>query len=175
MTPVPSPRAERLPVRPVSLGLLFVSAAFLGYLSGFPDGYGLILAITAVLVATGLRMSSSRVLAPYAPVPALTALAIEAATAPVGFGTELLAGLAALSFLVWLADDPARPAGGALRALPTITLPALALGIAWSSALFLPAGAVPLGVAGGLLALTLAAVAFLVGSPTVFDREEARS
>jgi hypothetical protein len=78
-----------------------------------------------------------------------------------------------LAFLVWLADDPARPAGGARRGLATVAVPALAVGIAWSSTLFLPAGAVPLGVAGGLLALTLALVAFLVGRPSLFDREEA--
>jgi len=175
MTPAPLPRRELPSVRPVSLAFLLVSAAFLGYLSGFPGGFGLLLALTGVAVALVLRMSPSREVAAYAPVPVLAVLALEAATAPVGFGTELLAGLAGLSFLAWLADDPARPAGGALRALPTLSLPALALGIAWSSALFLPPGAVPLGVAGGLLALTLIAVALLVGSPTVFDREEARS
>lgn len=171
----PVRRSAIPPVRLMSLSLLFVSAAALGYLSGFPDGLGLLVAIAAVLLAAVLRVSSDHDLAVYAPVPALAGIAVEAAAAPVGFGTELLAGFAGLCFLAWLADDPARPVGGDLRALPTIMLPALALGIAWSSALFLPAGAVPLGVAGGLLALTLAAVAFLVGSPSVFDREEARS
>jgi hypothetical protein len=56
-----------------------------------------------------------------------------------------------------------------------VAIPALALGIAWSSALFLPSGVVPLGVAGALLALAIVAVAFLVGWPTVLDRDEARS
>ena len=62
-----------------------------------------------------------------------------------------------------------------MRALPEVAVPALALGIAWSSALFLPSRVVPLGVAGALLALAIVAVAFLVGWPSVLDREEARS
>lgn len=171
----PKSTAPAMAFRPASFTLLFVSALFLGYLSGFPEGLGVAVAVTAVAIAVALQISSSPEVRAYAPVPVLGAFALEAATAPVGFGTELFAGLAGLAFLVWLADDPARPAGGPIRALPTIALPALALGIAWSSALFLPAGVVPLGVAGGLLALTLAAVALLVGRPTVFDREEARS
>jgi hypothetical protein len=160
-------------VRPVSLALLLVSATYLAFLSGFPDGFGPVLAAVAVAFAAGLRVSSHRNIAVYAPVPALAVLVLEVVPAPVGLGTELVAGLAGLAFLVWLADDPSRPVGGALRSLPTVAVPGLALGIAWSSALFLPAGTVPLGVAGALLALTLAVVAFLVGRPTVFDREEA--
>jgi hypothetical protein len=160
-------------IRPVSLALLLGSASYLGFLSGYPRGFGPLLAAVVVLIAAGLRASSRRKLAVWAPVPALAALVIEAVPAPVGLGTELVAGLAGLAFLVWLADDPARPVGGAFRSLPTVAVPALAVGIAWSSALFLPAGAVPLGVAGALLALTLTAVAFLVGRPALFDREEA--
>ena len=169
-------RASRLlPIRPVTLSLLFVVTVLLGYLSGFPDGAGVVLAVAAVALAAGLRAVARHRLFAYAPVPVLLVLVLEAVTAPAGFGTELVAGIAGLTFLVWLADDPARPVGGAVRALPEVAVPALALGIAWSSALFLPAGAVPLGVAGALLALTLAAVAFLVGRPSVLDREEARS
>ncbi len=160
-------------IRPASLALLLVSATYLGFLSGFPSGFGPVLAAAAVIFATGLRVGPRRNVAAYAPVPVLAALAIEVIPAPVGLGTELVAGLAGLSFLLWLADDPSRPVGGALRSLPTVGVPALAVGIAWSSTLFLPAGAVPLGVAGALLALTLAVVALLVASPTVFDREEA--
>jgi len=164
-----------LPVRPVSLGVLLVATVVLGFVSGFPDGAGVVLAFSMVVLATGLRVVARRGAYSYAPVPVLSVLVLETATAPVGFGTELLAGLAGLAFLVWLADDPSRPVGGALRGLPEVAAPALALGIAWSSALFLPSGVVPLGVAGALLALALAAIAFLVGWPTVLDREGARS
>ena len=159
--------------RPVSLALLLVGAGFLGYLSGFPDGAGELLAVAAVVGGVVLRATSSSTPAAVAPVPVLAVLALDAVTAPVGLGSELFAGLAGLAFLVWLADDPSRPTGGADRAAPTLAVPALALGIAWSSALFLPSRAVPLGVAGALLALTLAVIALLVGRPTVFDREEA--
>jgi hypothetical protein len=146
-----------------------------GFLSGFPAGAGVVLAVAAVVLAAGLRAVARPRLFAYAPLPVLLVLLLEAVTAPVGIGTELFAGLAGLAFLVWLADDPSRPVGGAVRGLPEVAVPALALGIAWSSALFLPSGVVPLGVAGALLALTLAAVAFLVGWPSVLDREEARS
>ena len=164
-----------LSFRPVTFVALLVPAMLLGYLSGFPAGAGVLVVVAAVVAAAALRVVARPNLTSFAPVPVLLALVLEAVTAPAGFGTELVAGLAGLAFLVWLADDPARPAGGALRSLPVVAIPALALGIAWSSALFLPSGAVPLGVAGALLALAILAVAFLVGWPAVLDREEARS
>jgi hypothetical protein len=164
-----------LSFRPVTLVALLVPAVFLGYLSGFPGGAGVILMVAAVAAAAALRVVARPGLTSFAPIPVLLALVVEAVAAPVGFGTEIMAGLAGLAFLVWLADDPARPEGGAVRGLPVVAIPALALGIAWSSALFLPSGVVPLGVAGALLALAIVAVAFLVGWPTVLDRDEARS
>ncbi|MGA8710215.1 MAG: hypothetical protein WB786_03170 [Thermoplasmata archaeon] len=168
-----APSAARWRVRPWSLALLLVTLTYLGYLSGYPYGYGFLVAAGAVALAAFLRASPSGSDVAYAPAPVLAVLALEAVAAPVGFGTELFAGFAALAFLVWLADDPDRPSGGPVRSLPTIAVPALALGIAWVSGIILPAGALPLGVAGGLLALALAAVAYLVGSPSLFDREEA--
>jgi hypothetical protein len=166
-----APGTRRWP-RPVSLALLLVAAGVLGYVSGFPAGFGPIVAVAAVVAAVVLRTGASRTEAAYAPVPVLAGLALEAVTAPAGLGSELFAGLAGLAFLIWLADDPSRPRGGAVRDLPTLAIPALALGIAWSSALFLPSRAVPLGVAGALLTLALATVAFLVSRPGAFDREE---
>lgn len=163
----------RRPFRPATLVLLGVAGALLGYLSGFPAGLGAFVVVAGVVASAGLRWSSPPRVAAYAPVPALAVLVVEALSAPVGLGSELVAGFAGLAYLFWLADDPSRPAGGPARALPTVAVPALALGIAWSSAFFLRSGAVPLGVAGALLALVLAAVAFLVGRPRVFDREEA--
>lgn len=160
-------------VRPASLALLLVAGVGLGFLAGFPGRFGPVVAAAGIALAAGLRASSSRAVVAYAPVPALAVLVLEAAAAPVGLGLELVAGGSALAFLVWLADDPTRPVGGSVRSFPTVAIPALALAIAWSSAFFLPAGAVPLGVAGGLLALTLALVAFLAGRPQLFDREEA--
>ena len=169
----PSPASGLASLRPATLLLLGVAGALLGYLSGFPHGFGVVVAVGGVAAAAVLRRSFSPGPAAYAPVPALGVLVVEVVPAPVGLGSELVAGFAGLAFLLWLADDPSRPVGGALRGLPTVAVPALALGIAWSSALFLRSGAVPLGVAGALLALVLAAVALLVGRPKVFDREEA--
>jgi len=160
-------------VRPFSLALLLVTTTALGYYSGLPDRSGLLVAGAGVVLAAVLRASSYRPVALSAPVPALAVLVLGAVLAPVGLGIELIAGAGGLAFLLWLADDPTRPVGGSARSLPTLAVPALALGVAWSGALFLPAGSVPLGVAGALLALTLAAVAFLVGRPALFDREEA--
>ena len=160
-------------VRPLSLILLIVATAYLGYLSGFPDGFGVVVASVGVLASAVLSEAGPGRAGPYAPVPVLGVLVLEAATAPAGFGTELIAGLAGVAFLVWLADDPSRPVHGPRRGFPAIALSSVALGIAWTSALFLPAGAFPLGVAGALLAVAIAAVAYLVGSPTLFDREEA--
>jgi len=172
MSASPEGRALR-PIRPFSLVLLLVATFALAVLSGFPAGFGVILALSLVVVSAVFRSGPWTKLAPYAPAPVLVALVLEAAFAPVSFGTELFAGLAGVAFLVWLADDPSRPSGGPRRAFPTIAIPGLSLGIAWSSALFLPAGALPLGVAGALLAFTLGAVAFLVGRPALFDQEEA--
>jgi len=160
-------------VRPVSLALLLAAAAALGYLSGYPGRLGPVVAVAGVVLAAALRATPWRTVAAYAPVPALAVLVLEAVASPVGLGVELIAGASGVAFLLWLADDPARPVGGSLRSLPTVAVPGLALGIAWSSAFFLPSGSVPLGVAGGLLALTVALVAFLVGRPQFFDREEA--
>jgi len=160
-------------LRPATLVLLGVTAVLLGYLSGFPYGFGPFLAVAGVIAGAALRLHPSPRVAAYAPVPVLAVLVVEVLPAPVGLGSELVAGFAGLAFLLWLADDPSRPVGGAVRSLPTVAVPALALGIAWSSALFLRSGAVPLGVAGALLALVLALVAFLVSRPRLFDREEA--
>jgi hypothetical protein len=163
------------PLRPWTLAILLATAAYLGYLSGFPAGWGFVLSVGAVALAAALRVRAPESAAAYAPVPVLAAISLEAATAPLGFGTEIMAGIAGLAFLLWLADDPARPVRGPVRALPALAVPALALGIAWSSTLFVPLGAIPLGVAGGLLALALGGVAVLVGFPELFDREEERS
>jgi len=165
----PSPRPS---IRPASLGLLAVPAAILGALSAFPDGLGVLVALGAVTVAVVLRSWPNGSFAAWAPVPVVLGLAVATIAAPVGMGVELVAGLSGLAFLVWLADDPHRPTGGAVRGLPTVMVAGLALGIAWTSALFLPGGSVPLGVAGALLAWTLIAVALLVGRPSLFDREE---
>ena len=163
--------ALRSRLRPASLACMALATLLLGLVSGFPGGFGFLVAGGAVVLAVALRLSASPVDRAWAPVPVLGALLVEAVAAPIAFGAEVLAGFAGIAFFLWVADDPARPLGGAVRSFSAISVPALALGIAWGSALFLPAGNVPLGVAGAVLVVALAAVALLLARPESFDRE----
>ncbi len=152
--------------------LFAVVAGLFGWTTGFPDGAGAFIAVSGVAIAGALRQPTwfpgGR---PFAPVPGVLGLAAVASFSPLGLVPELLAGASGVALLVWLADDPARPSGGPARAQLTIGVPALALGIAWASALLLPSDSASLGVAVGLLVFVLAAVAYLVGQPRTFDRD----
>jgi len=167
--------ARRVLCRPPlgSSALLFLAAGFLGYLANLPGALGVVLATVGVAVAVGLRALRPSGVRAFAPLPALLALAFGALASPLGLVPELAAGGAGLAFLAWLADDPARPAGGIARARSTILVSGLALGIAWSSALLLPSRSASLGVAAGLLVLAVGALAYLVARPELFDREAA--
>ena len=152
--------------------LLAVVAGLFGWTTGLPDGTGAFVAVVGVGIAGVLRPPTwFPRLRPFAAVPAVLGLAVVASFSALGLVPELLAGASGVALLVWLADDPARPAGGPARAQLTIGVPALALGIAWASALLLPSDSASLGVAVGLLVFVLAAVAYLVGQPTTFDRD----
>jgi len=153
--------------------LLVVAGGFLGYLTVqlWPDVFLVVWAGTGLGV--GLRLVPQPRVRQFAAVPVLVALATGAVASPLGVVPELVAGGSALAFLVWLANDPARAAGGTVRARVTILIPASALGIAWASALLLPSSSASLGVAAGLLVFVLAALAYLVGRPRLFDREAA--
>jgi hypothetical protein len=153
--------------------LLAVAGAFLGYLTAplWPDVFLVVWAGTGLGI--GLRLVSDPRAQKIASVPVLVALATGAVASPLGIVPELVAGGSALAFLLWLASDPARPAGGPARARVTILIPAFALGIAWASALLLPSSSASLGVAAGLLVFVIAALAYLVGRPQLFDREAA--
>jgi hypothetical protein len=171
---IPTPRSGlRWNVRPASTALLVLAGGFLGWLANLPDGLGVVLVVAGIGAGVGLRAARRVALRSFAPVPAVVALAFGAVASPLGLVPELAAGGAGLALLVWLADDPARPVGGIARAHGTILVSALALGIAWSSALLLPSGSASLGVAAGLLVLAAAALAYLVARPELFDREQA--
>ncbi len=167
--PAPAPRFRGI----VSGALLLVASGLFGYFGTLPVPLGAGLALGLTGAALALRAQARARLRAIAPVPALAALLVAALASPLGLLPELLAGMAGLAFLAWLADDPTRPAGGLGRARMTLLLPALALGIAWASALLLPSRAAPIGVAGGLLAGALVALAILIARPGAFDREEA--
>jgi hypothetical protein len=153
--------------------LLALAGGFLGYLTVLPGFLALEVVGAGVALGIGLRWVGDPRVRPWAPVPVLAALVTGAVASPLGVVPELAAGGSALAFLVWLTDDPARPAGGIFRGRFTVLLPAFALGIAWSSALLLPSRSASLGVAAGLLAFVIATLAYLVGRPELFDREAA--
>ena len=156
-----------------SWALLGAIGGLFGFVTGLPHGEGAVTVIVGVLI--GGWMQRQRSWAPIrslAPVPVLVALGATAIASPLGLLPELLAGASGLAVLVWLADDPGRPVGGVARARLTVGVPALALGIAWSSALLLPSSSASIGVAAGLLVFAIVTVAVLIGQPSMFDREE---
>lgn len=165
------PRARRWGVP--GLALTAVATIVLGFAGRLPDDLGLVLAATSIAVAAGMRLALSPLVRELSVVPPIAGLAVVTIAAPITFLAELVAGLGGVALLVWMTDDPDRPPGGLARGLTTVSIPGLAVGIAWSSGLLLPTGAISFGIAGGLLALVLTAVAFLTGRPELFDREEA--
>jgi hypothetical protein len=166
-----APPARARPIVPSVL--LAVAGGFLGYLTVqlWPLVFLVVWAGTGLGV--GLRLVPQPRAQQIAPVPVLVALATGAVASPLGIVPELVAGGSALVFLLWLTDDPARPAGGSVRGRVTVLIPAFGFGIAWASALLLPSSSASLGVAAGLLVFAIAALAYLVGRPGLFDREAA--
>ena len=147
----------------VVLGLV---AGFFGLLGGLPGFLGPVVGVLGV-VGSALLRSREPVLGGAVPLlPALVALAVLTGTAPAGPPTDLLAGLIALLLLLWAADDPARPAGGGRRAVPTVAPAFLAVGLAWVLSLALIGQPADIGLAGALLAAALVVLAFLFASLT---------
>ncbi len=96
-------------------------------------------------------------------VPPVVALGLLAATAPPGPSTDLFGGLSGLALLLWIADDPGRPSGGGRRAVPTIAVASLGVGLAWAVTLALPSKAPDVALGGALLAAALVLLAVLLG------------
>ena len=155
--------------------LLALVGGFLGYVTVHPGLLALAVVWAGVALGIGLRLTPDPRLRPWAPVAVLTALATGAVASPLGVVPELVAGGSALAFLVWLADDPTRPAGGLVRGRVMVLLPAFAVGVAWASSLLLPSGSTSLGVAAGLLVFVVATLAFLVGRPGLLEADAAAS
>lgn len=155
-----------------SFALLLVVAGLFGYLSSLPALLGVVVAVAGVALAEAAQRLPRSELRSLSPLPAVGGLVAVAVASPLGLVPELVAGASGVALLVWLADDPARPAGGVRRARNSLAIPTAAVGIAWASALFLPSSSASLGVAVGLIVFVLAAVAYLLGQPALFDREE---
>ena len=158
-----------------SPGLVLVafSLFWLGFATGLPAHLGPIAASAALAVGIALRFVPGRGGRELAWMPLVVGLGALSLASPLTVLAELVAGLGGVATLAWMADDPDRLPGGFVRGFSTIALPAFAVGVAWGSALLLPPGVAPVGVAAAVLAVTIVAVAFLIGRPDVFDREEA--
>jgi hypothetical protein len=154
-----------------------VLAAFLLWLAGTSRVEWA--AIPVVLVGVGLGAVLRRVADPQlkglAPVPPLVGLGALSLLVPPTATVALLAGIGAVLFLVWLADDPARVAGGVGRAIPTLVIATLAVAVAWGSSSLVPSGSASLGVAAALLLAVVALVSLFVAAPELIGLEEGTS
>lgn len=131
-----------------------------GLLADVPAFGGPALALLGVIGSVYLRSRAAGRSVGWEGVPALIALAVLVVTAPIGPGTELFAGLAALGFLWWLSDDPTR--GAPRRTVPVVGLVALAFGLAWGVAVAVRPTSSDPGLAGAVAALALVLVALVL-------------
>ncbi len=145
--------------------LLAVAVGALGLFGDLPLYLGPAIGAAGVVVSAWGRRRWPQPQRTTALLPALGAVTVLVATSPAVPVSELLAGLAGLSLLLWLADDPARPAGGGRRAGPTLALAALGVGLTWVVVLTLTGRSAGIGVAAASLAtgLVLLGVLFAVG------------
>jgi len=169
------PRPRSLPRRLGIPGLAFsaLSLAWLGIASGLPYGAGWIVVLGSLAAAIGLRLGPRGAGREGSWLPIVAGLGLLSVLSPLTILAELVAGLGGIAVLLWMADDPDRLPGGLGRGVSVVALPALAVGVAWASALLLPPGATSIGVGAAVLVAVLGAVAFLLGRPDLFDRDEA--
>jgi hypothetical protein len=161
-----------LPNRPSGLPgeiLLAGMVAALGLVVDLAWPVALGIGLGGVLATVALRRWGSPLGIELAPGPALLSIAALAVTSPSNPISALLGGGAALAVLIYLADDPTRSPGGPRRSAPTLLVVSLAFGISWGSALLLPPATGALGVAGGLLALSLFLIASLLRRPQLLE------
>ena len=155
----------------VSVPVLLLAVLALAYVSRLPTAVALSVGAAAVFASVALRSSRDPTVRAWAILPVLLVLGALAWQAPVAPVPELLAGLGGVAFVLWLTDDPVRPAAGYRRGWIVWTLPGLGVALAWTSTFLLPSTAAPVGVAGGLLVAAVLAIAFLVRQPHLFDSD----
>ena len=151
--------------------LLAVAALAVAYGSSLPIAASLLIAAAGVAAGVALRALGPPGAREVFPIPVLLAFGALSAVTVVGPLPILLAGLAGVAFVAWLLDDPDRPPAGAVRGAVVWAVPALGVGLAWSSSYVLPPTAATLGVASGLAAAALIVLAILVSRPALFDRD----
>ncbi len=172
MSAPPPPRSWRRAIGP-TVPVLAVAVLVLALDSRLPTAVALLLAAAGIASSVVLRAVGRPGFAEAAPVPVLAVLGLLAVETPIAPLPELLVGAAGVVFVAWLSDDPWRPPAGLSRGALGWAVPALGVGIAWASTFLLPSSAASLGVAGGLLAGALLALAYLVSRPDLFGRDEA--
>jgi hypothetical protein len=145
-----------------TFALLLAATIAFGFVGGLAEFVGPVVGAAGVVASAVLRRRYGTAAPAASLLPVLAALGVLAAAAAPVTSAELLGGVAALALLLWIADDPSRPAGGGRRALRTIGASAAALGIAFGLFLALPALPSAVGVAGGLLAFVLLFLAVLL-------------
>jgi len=145
-----------------TLALLLGATIAFGFVGGLAEFVGPAVGAGGVVASAWLRRRYGLAAPTATLVPAVAALGVLAVSAAPVTSAELLGGLAALALLLWIADDPSRPAGGGRRAFRAIAACAASLGIAFGLFLALPALPPAVGVAGGLLAFVLLFLAVLL-------------
>ncbi len=124
---------------------------------------GLVVAAVAAATALAIRIVPERLDSALVLLPLVPAWGYLGLAAPITLLTEILAALAALSALVWVADasSPTR-ASGLRRAGDVLALPAVGAAIALVAGLLIPPGELRIGVAALLLVAALALVAVVL-------------
>jgi len=135
--------------------------ALVGAVTGFalvteiPFLLALAIGFAGVGGSIALRYRGTEASADLAAAPTLVSVATLVLGAPPTPEVALVAGVVALAILVWYADDPSRSPGGLRRARSTLSIVALTLGIAWGCAVLLAGSSRDIGIAGGLLTVSL--------------------
>ena len=152
-------------------GLLLAATVGVGLLTPLPLLVSVIGGVAGATFASLVRAVVPRRLGFLGLVPALIPLGAFVTESRLGTIPELVAGIAALALLLWCSEEPDRAPGSLARGLTGLAVPAAVFGLALASSLLLPAGLGSLGVAAGLLTVSLAAVALLLGAPRIFDQD----
>ena len=136
----------------------------LGLLSRSPGPYvGFAVAVAASAGALAIRLIATEQRGSVLfLLPLIGAWAYLGLAAPITLLTEILAALAALSGLVWMAERSQAGSSGLRRAADVLTLPAVGVAIALVAGLLIPPGELRVGIAALLLVAALALVAIVL-------------
>ncbi len=136
----------------------------LGLLSRSPGPYvGFAVAVAASAGALAIRLIATEQRGSVLfLLPLIGAWAYLGLAAPITLLTEILAALAALSGLVWMAERSQAGSSGLRRAANVLPLPAVGVAIALVAGLLIPPGELRVGIAALLLVAALALVAIVL-------------